>query len=93
MAALTGPVQVAARHPSAVHVVDEGRWSDDMGLAEVLETVLPNNELHGAIETWIIDDTGMPKQGRHFEEATAARRMGSLNIQNHIVTVITQRPG
>jgi SRSO17 transposase len=33
--------------------------------AKVREMVLPQVERHGAIEAWIIDDTGFPKQGQH----------------------------
>jgi SRSO17 transposase len=34
-------------------------------LAKVREWVVPAIETHGPIEAWIIDDTGVPKQGRH----------------------------
>ena len=65
MAAITAPSRVAAQHQSMLHFVGEGRWSDDKVLAKVREMVLPQIERHGAIEAWIIDDTGFPKQGRH----------------------------
>ena len=65
MAAITAPSRVAAQHQSMLHFVGEGRWSDDKVLAKVREMVLPEVERRGAIEAWIIDDTGFPKQGRH----------------------------
>ena len=33
--------------------------------AKVREMVLPQIERHGAIEAWVIDDTGFPKHGKH----------------------------
>jgi SRSO17 transposase len=55
----------AAQHQSLLHFVGEGKWLDEQVLAKVREMVLPELERHGAIEAWIIDDTGFPKQGRH----------------------------
>jgi SRSO17 transposase len=65
MAAATAPARVAAQHQSLLHFVGEGRWSDERVLAKVREMVLPEIERHGPIEAWIIDDTGLPKKGRH----------------------------
>src|SRR5687768_9187233 len=39
--------------------------SDAKVLAKVAELVLPAITKRGAIEAWIIDDTGLPKKGRH----------------------------
>jgi len=65
MAARTAPARVSAQHQSLLHFVGVGNWSDDKVLAKVREWVLPAIEKHGPIEAWIIDDTGVPKQGRH----------------------------
>lgn len=65
MAALTAPGRTAAQHQSLLHFVGQGRWPDERVLAKVREMVLPRIERHGAIEAWIIDATGFPKQGRH----------------------------
>src|SRR3990172_2772217 len=65
MAALTAPERTAAQHQSLLHFVGEGGWRDDAVLAKVREMVLPRIERHGAIEAWIIDDTGFPKKGCH----------------------------
>ena len=64
MAAITAPHRTAAQH-QLLHFIGEGKWSDEKVLAKVREMVLPQVERHGAIEAWIIDDTGFPKQGRH----------------------------
>jgi SRSO17 transposase len=65
MAAKTAPGRTAAQHQSLLHFVGVAAWSDEKMLAKVREMVLPGIERHGAIEAWIIDDTGFPKQGRH----------------------------
>jgi SRSO17 transposase len=65
MAAVTAPSRVAAQHQSLLHFVGEAPWSDEKVLAKVREQVLPAIEQHGPIETWIIDDTGFAKKGRH----------------------------
>src|SRR6266545_4519144 len=65
IAAVTAPARVAAQHQSLLHFVGEGRWSDERVLAKVREMVLPEIERHGPIAAWIIDDTGLPKKGRH----------------------------
>src|SRR5437879_7050277 len=35
------------------------------GLRAARETVLAALERHGPVAAWIVDDTGMPKKGRH----------------------------
>jgi SRSO17 transposase len=65
MAAITAPARVAAQHQSLLHFVGQSQWSDEKVLSKVRELVLPAIERHGAIEAWIIDDTGLPKQGKH----------------------------
>lgn len=88
MAALTAPARVAAQHQSLLHFVGEGRWSDDKVLAKVRELVLPKIELHGAIEAWIIDDTGMPKQGRH-SVGVARQYCGQLGKQDNCQVAVS----
>src|SRR5205807_7695804 len=65
MAAWTAPSRVAAQHQSLLHFVGQSEWSDEKVLSKVRELVLPEMERHGPIEVWIIDDTGLPKQGKH----------------------------
>ena len=65
IAAVTAPGRVAAQHQSLLHFVSQGGWSDESVLAKVREMVLPQIERHGAIEAWVIDDTGFPKHGKH----------------------------
>jgi SRSO17 transposase len=65
MAAVTAPERVAAQHQSLLHFVNQAPWSDEKVLAQVRKMVVPALERHGPIEAWIIDDTGLPKKGRH----------------------------
>jgi SRSO17 transposase len=65
MAARTAPANVSAQHQSLLHFVGAGGWSDEKVLAKVSELVVPAITRHGPIDVWIIDDTGLPKKGRH----------------------------
>ncbi len=65
MAARTNPAHVSAQHQSLLHFVGAGDWSDEKVLAKVSELVLPAITKQGPMEVWIIDDTGLPKKGRH----------------------------
>src|SRR4051812_27435597 len=65
MAARIEPARVQARHQSLHHVVAKAEWDDVAVLAAVRRQVLPAIERHGKLRYWILDDTGMPKKGRH----------------------------
>jgi SRSO17 transposase len=65
MAARTAPARVSAQHQSLLHFIGTGGWSDEKVLAKVSELVVPAITQQGPIEAWIIDDTGLPKKGRH----------------------------
>ena len=47
------------------HVVAKAPWDDAAMLAAVRGQVIPALERHGPIGYWIVDDSGMPKQGKH----------------------------
>ena len=65
IAAATAPDETSAQHQSLLHFLAKGEWSDEKVLGKVRDLVLPHIERHGAIEAWIIDDTGFPKHGPH----------------------------
>ena len=64
IAAKTAPKRTAAQHQCLLHFVGNGGWSDEDILGKVRDLVLPKIEAHGAITSWIIDDTGFPKKGK-----------------------------
>jgi SRSO17 transposase len=88
MAALTAPARTAAQHQSLLHFVARAPWSDRAVLAKVRQTVLPAIEAHGAIEAWIIDDTGFPKKGRH-SVGVARQYCGQLGKQDNCQAVVS----
>jgi predicted transcriptional regulator len=65
IAARVEPGRAGAAHQSLHHFVAKAAWNDAAVLAGVRELVLPTLLERGPIRAWIIDDTGMPKKGRH----------------------------
>jgi SRSO17 transposase len=88
IAAVTAPARVAAQHQSLLHFVGEGRWSDDRVLAKVREMVLAAIEDAGPIEAWIIDDTGLPKKGRH-SVGVARQYCGQLGKEDNCQVAVS----
>ncbi|HEY3776956.1 MAG TPA: IS701 family transposase [Rhizomicrobium sp.] len=88
MAAVTAPARTAAEHQSLLHFVGQASWSDEKVLAKVCESVLPAIERHGAIEAWIIDDTGFPKKGKH-SVGVARQYCGQLGKQDNCQAAVS----
>ncbi len=65
MAACVRPGSTAATHQSLLHCVGQSRWSDDAVMQAVRDYVLPVMTERSPIQALIIDDTGLPKKGRH----------------------------
>src|SRR3954453_18750053 len=65
LAARLDPERVQAKHQSLHHFVAQAVWSDAAVLEAVRRYVVPKIERHGPITAWIMDDTGIPKKGRH----------------------------
>ena len=80
MAALVAPQRASAKQRAMHHVVAEAGWSDAALLTALRREVLP---ALGAIEAWIVDDTGNPKnpvrpqQERRVVEETLNRQLFS----------------
>lgn len=65
MAARLAPENVRRMHQSLHHLVSTAAWSDEVLLRRVRQLALPAMEKKGPIVAWIVDDTGLPKKGRH----------------------------
>ena len=88
IAAATAPSRVSAQHQSLMHFVSSSPWSDERFLAKVRELVVPGIEAHGAIEAWIIDDTGFRKHGRH-SVGVARQYLGEIGKQDNCQVAVS----
>jgi SRSO17 transposase len=88
LAAITAPGRVSAQHQSLLHFVGKAPWSDEAVLGKVRELTLPLIERHGAIEAWIIDDTGFPKKGKH-SVGVARQYCGQLGKQDNCQAAVS----
>src|SRR3954463_7053011 len=88
MAAVTAPARVAAQHQSLLHFVANAPWSDEAMLAKVREIVLPEMTRAEPVASWIIDDTGIPKKGRHSVRV-ARQYCGELGKQDNCQVAVS----
>lgn len=88
MAARVQPGRVQAAHQSLHHFVAKSDWSDDAVLAAVRARVLPIIEQRGPIRAFIIDDTGMPKKGKH-SVGVARQYCGQLGKQDNCQVAVS----
>jgi len=65
MAARVDPRHVSARHQSMHHFVANAPWDGWEVLRVARDHALVQLERHAPVGAWIIDDTGLPKKGRH----------------------------
>ena len=82
------PGRVQATHQSLHHLVAKADWSDQAVLASVRAQVLPKIRQTGAINAWIIDDTGFPKKGTH-SVGVARQYCGQLGKQDNCQIAVT----
>jgi SRSO17 transposase len=88
MAAVVAPREVSAKHQSLHHFVAQADWSDERLLAQVRAYVVPRLEARGAIEAWIVDDTGYPKKGEH-SVGVARQYCGQLGKQENCQVAVS----
>src|SRR4051794_13010453 len=88
IAAVMAPARVSAKHQSLLHFVANAPWSNERVLGRGQELTLPMMEGSGAIEAWIIDDTGFPKKGRH-SVGVARQYCGQLGKQDNCQVAVS----
>jgi SRSO17 transposase len=88
MAARLQPGRVQSAHQSLHHLVAKSNWSDDAVLTAVRASVLPIIEQRGPIRALIVDDTGMPKKGKH-SVGVARQYRGQLGKQDNCQVAVS----
>jgi SRSO17 transposase len=63
--ACADPGEVDAVHQRLLHFLSNSEWSDDAVRLAAARYALAAITAHDPIETWIVDDTGFLKQGKH----------------------------
>jgi len=88
MAARLAPDNVRRMHQSLHHLVADAPWNDEEMLAEVRRYVLPTMQKHGEVVAWIVDDTGVPKQGKH-SVGVARQYCGQVGKQDNCQVAVS----
>jgi SRSO17 transposase len=88
MAARMAPAAVGAKHQSLHHFVAKAPWDETKLIASVRSLVLPIMEKTAPVRAWIIDDTGIPKKGRH-SVGVARQYCGELGKQDNCQVAVT----
>jgi len=88
MAARVDPRHVRARHQSMHHFVANAAWDDGAVLRVARETVLAAMDRHGPVGAWVVDDTGIPKKGRH-SVGVARQYCGVLGKQDNCQVAVS----
>lgn len=65
IASKLAPNNVRAEHQSLQQFIADSNWRDASVLASARQYALPALTAHGGVEATIVDDTGLPKQGKH----------------------------
>jgi SRSO17 transposase len=88
MAARVDPRHVRARHQSMHHFIANAAWDDGAVLRIARETVLAALDRHGPVAAWVVDDTGIPKKGRH-SVGVARQYCGVLGKQENCQVAVS----
>jgi SRSO17 transposase len=79
---------VSAKHQSLLHFVGQSAWSDEALLDRVLAWVQPLMERDAPAWFWMVDDTGMPKKGKH-SVGVARQYCGQVGKQDNCQVAVS----
>ena len=65
MAARIDPRHVSRTHQAMHHFVANAPWDEEAILAVARDYALSQLERHAPVGAWVVDDTGIPKKGKH----------------------------
>jgi SRSO17 transposase len=88
MAAKVDPRNVESRHQSMHHFVAEAPWDAGVVIRAARDWALEQFERHAPIQAWIIDDTGIPKKGKH-SVGVARQYCGVLGKQDNCQVAVS----
>jgi SRSO17 transposase len=88
MAAKVDPRHVSARHQSMHHFVAAAPWDEQRLLGVARDYALEQLERHAPVGAWVIDDTGIPKKGRH-SVGVARQYCGALGKHDNCQVPVT----
>jgi SRSO17 transposase len=88
MAARVDPRRVRARHQSMHHFVASAPWEEAEALRVARDYALAQFDRHAPVGAWVVDDTGIPKKGRH-SVGVARQYCGVLGKQDNCQVVVT----
>ncbi len=88
MAARLSPRDTGAKHQVLQHFVSDSPWKDHRILDAAVDWALPALESRGGVSAWIIDDTGMAKQGEH-SVGVARQYCGNLGKQDNCQVAVS----
>jgi len=88
MAAKVDPRNVESRHQSMHHFVADAPWEARAVIRAARDWALEHFDRHGPIEAWVIDDTGIPKKGKH-SVGVARQYCGVLGKQDNCQVAVS----
>jgi SRSO17 transposase len=88
MAAMLDPKHVSACHQSMHHLIANAPWDENDLIRIAREQVLEPMIRHGGVRAWILDDTGIPKKGKH-SVGVARQYCGKLGKRDNCQTIVS----
>lgn len=88
LAAKIDPRHVSARRQSMRHLVASAPWDEGRVLEVARDYALSQLERHAPVAAWVVDDTAIPKKGKH-SVGVARQYCGVLGKQDNCKVAVT----